>query len=278
MGQTNIEIFASIKGINAASGLFFEGDLVYVIGDNSNYLYEYHLTEKYLNKIQLLADLNPQEHIPKIAKPDFEVLCHYSNTLYVLGSGSTALRNRMISYHLATKKTTEHDLSPLYSAMKKAHAIDDANLNIEGAIFTGTKWYLFNRGNGKDLKNGVFLINGPDLANAKSADFISLSLGAHEAIASFTDAVLYQNQIYFIAAAEDTRSTYDDGKILGSYIGSLDMSTLKLNHIMKISNHQKFEGITFFREHGSNLEFLLCEDTDTDSTETVIYKCQFKTS
>lgn len=273
MDQPNIEIFSSIKGISAASGLFLTGDLLYVIGDNSSYLYEYHLTAKRLNKIPLLAGLNLQEQIPKIAKPDFEVLCHYNNTLYVLGSGSTALRNRMISYHLGTKKTTAYDLSPLYSAMKKAHAIDDSNLNIEGAIFNGQQWLLFNRGNGSEMKNGIFIIKDPDLTQAKSADFISLSsFGENTQLASFTDAVLYQDQIYFIAAAEDTTSTYHDGKILGSYVGSLALSTLKLNYIRQIASDQKFEGITFFRQHNSKLEFLMCEDADAETSDAIIYK------
>lgn len=262
-----LEIFATIKGISAASGVFLKGNLLYVIGDNSSYLYEYAIKERRLNKIPLLVS-SPSENILKADKPDFEVICNYGNVLYILGSGSTAQRNRMIEYHLETKKIIEHDLLSLYTAMKKAHAIGDDNLNIEGAIFTGKQWFLFNRGNGNATKNGVFSIKGSDLANAKSADFTAIVLPN----GSFTDAVLHQNQIYFIAAAEDTTSTYDDGKILGSYIGSLDVMTLKLNAIKKISEHQKFEGITFLQEKGSQREFLICEDADSESSETTIYK------
>ncbi len=269
-----MEIFATIKGISAASGLFLKENLLYSIGDNSGYLYEYHIKEQRLNKIPLFTALTPLENIPKADKPDFEVICHFKNVLYILGSGSTIKRNRMIEYHLATKKVIEYDLLPLYTAMKKAHAIDDDNLNIEGAIFTGDKWLLFNRGNGSAMKNGVFMVDGPNLVNAKTADFTVIALP----YGSFTDAVLHQNQIYFIAAAEDTTSTYNDGEILGSYIGNLDLATLKLNNITKISAHQKFEGITFFSQHGSSLEFLICEDADAESSETIIYKLHFKTS
>lgn len=262
-----MEIFTTIKGISAASGLFLKDNLLYVIGDNSGYLYEYHIKERRLNKIPLIPTL-ALENIPKVDKPDFEVVCHYDNVLYILGSGSTIKRNRMIEYQLETEKLIEHDLLPLYTAMKKAHAIDDDNLNIEGAIFTGNQWFLFNRGNGNAMKNGVFIIKGSDLANAKSADFTAIALPQ----GSFTDAVLHENQIYFIAAAEDTTSTYDDGKILGSYIGSLDVTTLKLNTIKKISDHQKFEGITFYPQYDSKLEFLICEDADMESSDTIIYK------
>ncbi|MES2650455.1 MAG: hypothetical protein V4663_01880 [Bacteroidota bacterium] len=269
---STLQVFTTIKGISAASGLFLKGNLLYLIADNSNYLYEYDIKEQRLNKLPLLVT-SPPENIPKADKPDFEVVCGFEGSLYILGSGSTVKRNRMIEYRLGTKKVIEHDLLPLYTAMKKAHAVDDDNLNIEGAIFTGDQWFLFNRGNGNSMKNGIFIIKGPDLANAKSADFISIALlKTNEVFASFTDAVLYQNQIYFIAAAEDTTSTYNDGKILGSYIGSLDLATLKLNYIKKIAEQQKFEGLTFLREKGGQIEFLICEDSDTDTTSTIIYK------
>ena len=33
---------------------------------------------------------------------------------------------------------------------------------------------------------------------------------------TFTDAILVDNFIYFLASAEDTISTYEDGEVLGS--------------------------------------------------------------
>ena len=267
-----LQVFATIKEISAASGLFLKGNLLYVIGDNSSYLYEFAIKEQRLNRIPLLIT-SPSENILKTAKPDFEVICHYNGIIYILGSGSTSQRNQMIEYHLDTKKVIEHNLLPLYTAMKKAHAIGDDNLNIEGAIFTGKQWLLFNRGNGNATKNGVFIIAGSDLANAKSTYFTLITLlKTNQIVVSFTDAILHKNQIYFIAAAEDTTSTYNDGKIMGSYIGNLDLATLKLNFITKIAEHQKFEGITFLGEKDSQLEFLICEDADNESSETIIYK------
>ena len=268
-----MEIFATIKGINAASGLFLKGDLLYVISDNSSFLYEYGIKNKQLNKFPLLADQSPAENVPKADKPDFEAICVHENLLYVLGSGSTPTRNRMIEYRLDTRSVIAHDLTPLYTAMKSAHAIAAEDLNIEGAIYTGTQWYLFNRGNGSGAKNGVFIVKGSNLPSAKNADFIMISLPKeNKVLASFTDAVFYENQIYFIAATEDTTSTYNDGKIVGSYLGSIDLATLKLKTFKKIADHQKFEGLAFLGKKGSQLEFLICEDSDSDTGSTVIYK------
>ncbi len=268
-----MEIFATIKGINAASGLFLKEDLLYIIGDNSSYLYEYHIKRKKTNRIPLLAIHSPLENIPKVDKPDFEAVCGYGNSLYVLGSGSTLKRNRMMEYRLEERVVILHDLTKLYTAMRNAHAIGAEDFNIEGAIYTGSCWYLFNRGNGPGAKNGIFIIKGADLALAKNVDFTPITLPkANKALVSFTDAVLHQEQIYFIAAAEDTTSTYNDGKITGSYIGSLDIATLKLNHFKKIADHQKFEGLTFLGMNGSQFEFLICEDPDAETASALIYK------
>jgi len=268
-----LQVYAKVLGIGSASGLFLKGNLLYVIGDNSAYLYEYNIKSKTLNKIELLKGLKVLENIPKVEKPDFEVLCNFKNTLYVLGSGSTPNRNLLIIYHLITKQVVQQDLSSLYAKVKSSCNIDDDNLNIEGAIFDGLNWFLFNRGNGNAKKNGVLKVYGNDLTKASKIEFSSIVLlKTNQKLVSFTDAILHKNQIYFIAAAEDTKSTYHDGEILGSYIGSLNASTLNLNFIKQISPNQKFEGISFFKESTTNLEFLVCEDRDTEILDTVIYK------
>lgn len=273
MNKNELEVFAEIKGVGAASGIFLKENLLYIIGDNSAYLYEYNINQQQLNKVELLKGFHPSENIPKDLKPDFEVLCHYKNQLFILGSGSKPNRNLMACYNLETKKVTRHDLTFLYANIRKSTGIDEENLNIEGAVAIESDWYLFNRGNGDANKNGIFKIKGNDLAKASSISFIPIALlKTNNVLVSFTDAVLHQNQIYFIAAAENTTSTYDDGDILGSYLGKIDLKNFQLDFTKKISAHQKFEGISFLRQVDEKLEFLLCEDSDSDSLETVIYK------
>ena len=89
---------------------------------------------------------------------------------------------------------------------------------------------------------------------------------------SFTDAVLVDNKIYFLATAENTQSTYDDGEVLGSIIGRIDLETMKIDFTKKISSTNKFEGISIFKKDNNKIEFLLCEDTDSDIQESIIYK------
>lgn len=275
MHKTDLNIFAEIEGIGAASGLFLNHDLLYVIGDNSGYLNQYNVKTGVLNKIQILStsDLRPLENIPKAQKPDFEVLCNFGNTLYILGSGSRPERNLLIEYDLLTGTITTTNLHETYKLLKAELLIDDQNFNIEGAIFTGEEWFLFNRGNGLNSKNGIFKIADRKLVNAKKVSFHPIALPNIKHIkASFTDAILHNGDIYFIAAAEDTTSTFNDGEILGSFIGSINSKSLKINFAHKISGNHKFEGVSLFKSAENSIEFLLCEDRDTEELKTTIYK------
>ena len=76
----------------------------------------------------------------------------------------------------------------------------------------------------------------------------------------------------FLATAEDSKSTYDDGAVLGSIIGSIDTRTMKIKLKQTITNEHKFEGLTLYKNNEETLEFLLCEDKDSDVQESDIYK------
>ncbi|WP_029279961.1 DUF6929 family protein [Pedobacter borealis] len=275
MHSTTLAIFAEIDGIGSASGLFLHEDFLYIIGDNSAYLNEYNIKTKQFRKIQILfeAGLNQLENIPKPLKPDFEILGQHSDKLYILGSGSTSKRNLMIEFDLKTQKVVQKDLTDTYTKLKAIAKIDDQNFNLEGAIFTGNEWLLFNRGNGIDSKNGIFKIEGADLTKAVRIKFNSFKLpNINHIESSFTDAALVNNEIFFIATAEDTKSTYADGEILGSFVGSINLQTLKLNFSNKILGKHKFEGITLLSQNEHSTTFLLCEDRDSEELKTVIYK------
>ncbi len=270
-----LTFFTEIEGVGAASGIYYKEDFLYLIGDTSAFLYEYELKGKILNKILLLeyVEGGRLENILKSNKPDFETLCFYEDTLTVLGSGSTHKRNGMARYCLQTQEKTEYDLTALYDCIRKSAVIDIDNFNIEGAIFTGKEWLLFNRGNGNLAKNGIFKIASKYLDSTATNTFIPIELPKIQHVtASFTDALQVGNAVYFLAAAEDTASTYDDGEVLGSVIGCLDIESFELKFVEQISDHHKFEGITLLYENTESIGFLLCEDKDNEEMRSSIYK------
>jgi hypothetical protein len=272
MQKFTLELLFQIIGIGAASGIVYKDNSLLIIGDNSGFLYDYQIDSSDLKRYPLLE--NPIENTPKKDKADFESITHFGDSLYIFGSGSTEKRNKMVEVNSNDKKVIRTtDLSYLYEVMQSFGKINAEDFNIEGAIYNGESWFLFNRGNGSSNKNVLFTIGGKNLAN----DFTILSndykLPKIKGVrSSFTDAILVDDTIYFLATAEDTKSTYDDGEILGSLIGCIDMKTMKINFTQKISDSHKFEGLTLFKNSDEKIEFLLCEDKDTEILETEIYK------
>ena len=270
MQSFRIESQFKITGIGSASGLIYMKNYLFIISDNSSFLYKYSIQEKELNKIPIME--NPQENILKKDKFDFESIALKGNKLHILGSGSTSKREKRITFNFETETIVEKDLTKLYKQLKQNTSISDDELNIEGAFFITNKWYLFQRGNGANSKNGIFILND-NLNDNGNIEFIPIQLPKIKHIeTSFTDAILVEDKIYFLATAEDTNSTYDDGEILGSILGRMDFKTLEIETTLKISDNHKFEGLTLYKKTEDKIEFLLCQDNDTMVIETEIFK------
>lgn len=271
MEKFQLTVLFKIIGIGSASGLVYQDNSIYIISDNSTYLYEYNIQEEKLNKIALTE--NPRENIAKADKPDFESIALYKDHLSIFGSGSTENRNMIAMYHLKNKKTAVKSMVPVYSQIKLQNNFKDNELNIEGFVNAGKFTYYFQRGNGQNGKNGVFYTERKDEMKIPDFKFIAFDLPKIKNVAAtFTDAVIVDDKIYFLASAEDTNSTYEDGEVLGSLIGTIDLKTMKLESTLQISDKNKFEGLTLYQKTANQIEFLLCEDTDSDIMETNIYK------
>ena len=267
MEKFQLSLLFKIIGIGSASGLVYHEDKLYIISDNSTFLYEYSIPTEKLNKIALVE--NAQDNIAKKDKPDFEAITSTGKDLHILGSGSTEKRNSLLTYRISSKMTRKvDDFTNIYKKIKTELQIKDDELNIEGLVFNKFDIYLFQRGNGNNDKNGVITIDGKG-----NLEFISFDLPKIKNVpATFTDAVLVNDTIYFLASAEDTTSTYLDGEVLGSIIGTIDLKTMKLTSSVQISSTNKFEGLTLYKQSAHEIEFLLCEDADSEVLESDIYK------
>ncbi len=276
MQKFQLELLFHIIGIGSASGLLLNGTSLYMVSDNSHILYNYSLTDKKLEKINLApkGHTGPLENVPKKEKADYEALTAMGEELYLFGSGSTSARNTILHVDLQSKKVHPPiDVADLYVTMQEFGQIDAENFNIEAVANDGNTWYIFNRGNGPKAQNGVFTLNGDITETAFQIVYNEVTLPKiNGAQSSFTDAVFVDNKIYFLAAAEKSDSTYHDGEVAGTLAGRLDPESMEVEFTQVISDTNKFEGITLYKKHGQSLEFLLCEDTDSDAAESDIYK------
>ncbi len=272
MKKFTLDLVFHIIGIGSASGLFYQNDLLYLISDNSSYLYEYNIKKEHLEKYPLYH--NPSENILKIDKPDFESITHFQDSLYIFGSGSTANRNRMIEFSIPQKeKIQTNNMVDIYAIMQSFASIKETDFNLEGASYDGEFWYFFNRATNDSNKNTVLTLKAKKLDQEFALLSNDYKLPKLKGVrTSFTDGVLVGNKLYFLAAAENTKSTYEDGEILGSIIGRIDIESMKIDFTKTISTTNKFEGLTVYKQQGNQITFLLCEDKDNDDSNSAIFK------
>jgi len=148
-------------------------------------------------------------------------------------------------------------------------AISKADFNIEGVVHIDDRILFFNRGNGPKGINAVLEYNSK--AEDKSR-YIPIELPKLNGISTgFSDATVVGNDIYFIATAEDAKSTYLDGEIAGSLLGKISTDLSSKPEVFQIPENHKFEGITFKERTDKGLIFLLCEDADTEDAELTVY-------
>ncbi|WP_395045358.1 DUF6929 family protein [Flavobacterium sp.] len=275
MEKFQLSVFLKIIGLGSASGLIYVDNSIYLISDNSTYLYHYQLDSLQLNKIKLFE--NSEENIPKNLKSDFESITFKDDRFFIIGSGSTENRNKVIIYEKDGSFTQENDLTLSNNRIKEILKISDEDLNIEGVFTHNKKIYYFQRGNGANCKNGIIIAEDKSINKNPKIEFKPIKLPKIQKIeTTFTDAILVENKIYFLATAENTTSTYNDGEVLGSLIGCIDFETLKLESTHIITNTIKFEGLTLYKKSKNEIEFLLCEDNDTEILESTIYHLKLK--
>lgn len=262
-----LEPFCQISGLRAASGLVFTAENLFLISDNSQFLYRYEIKNQVLHKIPLGAEA--EENLPKKHKPDFEILTLLNDELHLFGSGSKVHRNQHVVFNINSGLYSIFNRSVLYQQLADLAEISEDDLNLEGAFFYKNQWYFGQRGNGESQKNGLFQCSN----NFESIAFYNIELPKIQNVqATFTDAVVVDDQLYFLAAAENSDSTYLDGEIAGSLIGCLELKNLEVLWTREISQTQKFEGICLYQKTENALEFLLCEDSDSEVSESIIYK------
>lgn len=266
-----LSAFCQIDGIGAASGLVIIDNNIYLLADHASYLYCYEMITQQLSKISLTN--TPQDILAKADKFDLEAIVHKDESLFLFGSGSTSKRHQAFQYNLATHVVTRQDLSDLHQTVQTLAKLQTDELNLEGAIYSSSQWLFFQRGNGLSAINGIFILDNDDFSPPYKLEFIPITLPQiQDTTASFTDAIQVGEFIYFLAAVESSASTYEDGEVLGSFIGRMCLKQKKIDYVQQISQQHKFEGLALYRQSADQVEFLLCEDNDTHELRSTIYQ------
>ena len=162
----------------------------------------------------------------KALKPDLEAACvvpQLGGGVLLLGSGSTPARRRGVLLH-ADGTHRVLDLDATYRAAARLLAVDDDQLNLEGACVLDGRLRWFQRGRpaaGVPTASVEVALPGLDeVAGARTYDLGGPGADGEVGYA-VTDAVAVTGGVLVSAAAEDAPDAYADGPVVGSALALL---------------------------------------------------------
>ena len=272
-----------LVNIPSGSGIAKTENGYYVIGDDSPYLYFLNKSFDVISKTLISDDQNFNGHrIIKSEKADFETLELIGDKeLVIFGSGGKSpQRDVFVQVFLNEEMRVEkHDLTKFYNHLRSLPVLNDSELNIEATAFHEDQIYLFNRG-----KNIIFKFNYRQFLDFIKEESALPVIEVHEYVlpkiknveAGFSGATILKNQpkIIFTASVEDTDNPYDDGEILGSFIGVIDISNKTVSahfEYCELSNseeHYKVESETIEEEiNDGETKMILITDDDQGNSK-----------
>jgi hypothetical protein len=274
-----------LKEIPSASGIEIIGEFIYIISDDSSFLFVLDNAFKICRRISLFDYVTGADgKIPKLEKHDLESLTAVSTgrKKYLLAIGSGSFEKKRDAAFLIDLKNFEVrkiNFSPFFNQLRKwLRKNNGGELNIEGSVFSNGMLHLFQRGNVVG-KNVVFSVSWKQFQEAQD----DVPFKVHEfdlpllskVRAGFSGACLISGskQILFTASVERTANVIDDGTIAGSFAGviSLDHSDEKIL-ISTIIRHgkiyrRKVESIAVVKKI-SEKEFLCMAVCDQDAAHS----------
>jgi len=232
--------------IPSASGMELIGDKLYVIGDDSPYLYILNRASLQLeDKIELFkTNLFVTGRIPKAFKPDLEALTkvEINNITYLAAFGSGSAPTRTPCYLISLPitnatpvKVQEYSLKELYGVMQQEREQSGDNLlNLEAASTHEDQLFLFQRSVQKEA-NILYRYNlsaflqhlhepATPLPPYEKIPFRLPQLAGLDA--RFSGAVSFKDKLFVTASVENTNDAILDGEVLGSFVGWVPLADI----------------------------------------------------
>jgi hypothetical protein len=266
--------------VAAASGVVQREHYLYVVADDQVDLAVYAMDGARVSTLALSYEVLPEEAAArKAAKPDYEsLLCLPDGSLLALGSGSTSRRmwGARVRFEADTPSVERIDLSELYAAL--LHELPE--LNIEGGSVLDGRLYLGCRGNGARGENALVSLDWLTVERSLNREraIRKSAIGALTRVKlaelsgtplSLTDLTVMDRGLVFSAAAEASASTYDDGRCVGSALGTLSTGG-QVGELYLLSPTAKIEGICANSSHARGL--FAVADADDPKIHSPLYE------
>ncbi|NVO31995.1 DUF6929 family protein [Hymenobacter lapidiphilus] len=287
----------ALPNLPSASGAELVGNALYVIGDDSPWLYRLDAATLATDKATALFETAhfSQGRIPKHLKPDLEcltIICAADGEtgLLALGSGATPAREQGYWVPLTGPENLPGSVYPLsmaglYAALRP-HLPAGATLNLEAAAATTTELLLLQRTVGAAV-GGNLLFRLPLAATLAflyrrqpSPPPVRVQRFQLPTIdgkpAGFSGAAWFAGRLFVTASVEDTADAVLDGAVLGSFVGVLPpkAGAAALARLMWPDGRPylgKVESVAVRRQVArGHFELLLVTDDDTGGSTAVL--------
>lgn len=277
----------TLLDIPSASGIENDGESLWVIGDDSPFIFQ--INKEYLtqNKYAISHGLKTEQlerTISKDEKKDFEAMTlidwEGEKCLFLFGSGSKSpQRNEGLLVSLKGSVLETFDLSDFYTLVREKAKLDNEDFNIEAATILDDKLYLFNRGKNKliSMKTEHFVdfISGNEESIKIKANTIDLpSLNGVKAGFSGATTDIENHRILFSASVENTSNWVDDGAVYGSYIGAILPEALQHHYspecVLLVKDKTlliKVESLTVIKSSNEQTKIVAVTDSDGNYSE-----------
>ncbi|MDN4165743.1 hypothetical protein QWY31_09530 [Cytophagales bacterium LB-30] len=251
------------------------------IGDDAPFLFMLDEDFTIIKRIPLLENIPTDTRFSKAEKPDFETLeLIADDEVVVFGSGSKSpQRDLFLRIVLGDSVRIErYELTAFYQELKRMPMMHDAELNIEATAYHNKQLFLFNRDKNIIFQFGYdaflqYVQGDAGFPTPLSYSFQLPSIKGLEAGFSGATFLKGASKIVFTAAVEDTDNAYDDGEILGSFIGLIDFSNHEISpsydfcRVPQNKSQLKIESVTIDEEHsGGTTSLILIADDDRGSS------------
>ena len=283
------------KNLPSASGVVVINQKIFAVGDDSPWLYqlspEFTIVEKDLIKEYPVRE---NGRIVKKVKPDFEALDNIEvsgkPSFVMLGSGSK-LDVREWAFVISQDKQLkiERSLKPLYKNLRNAADYSaEQEINVEGLATSDDSAFILNRGNGGsnvifelDLETfQKYLAGSVDQVNDIKAYHVNLPV-VEGFEAGLSGAAYWEEteSLVITASIEATGDAYNDGEILGSYVGIVELDELSSRKNVDLSANlipllednkrviTKLESVAFTSQSDKHVSGVIASDNDDGTSE-----------
>ena len=282
---SNIISYKKLDNFASGSGMAHYNNYFYIVGDDDPYLAKLNEKGEILQRWQLWDTNDVQNgRINKKVKPDFEAISYFpfqqDTLLLIFGSGSKSPKRDVIfTFNPKKEEIDTLDGESFFAWLKETADLTDDEVNLEGAAFHNGYLYLLNRHNNEMY---MFPESGfRSFIKHRSTEDLTLEGYRYELPVYKNDSARFsgasilseKNQILFSATIETTDNWEDDGKILGSFMGRIDLNNLKAQkpfcEPIFIDDTTRFQG-KIEALHGikndKNLHIYFITDDDDGST------------